>query len=449
MRQPPPQRSSQPLVLRREAFGGILFDPAHGTYVELDSEAFSAARAWCLDGRTPAGAQGQALLTRLRDEVPALAESRPRLRLANHHPAPAPRTHFTPLGAPTLVDIQLTRRCTHGCPHCYVDAGPDGAHMPWPDVRAVLRACADAGVCQIAIGGGEPLLHPRLADLLDEAHGLGLVPNLTTTGVGLTESTLDALARCCGAVALSLEGVGERFATRRRQGFTRFGEARAALASRGIPTVLQVTLSAENLADLPAIVDHCLADGDLYGVILLAYKAVGRGEAYDTPLSSLDAREVHATLTDALLRLSPHTRVGYDCCLTPGITGIERELELTEADQLEGCSAARSSIGVSVDLDVVPCTFTTFRPLGNLRTHSLREIWLGHEAEAFRRRLDERAERDPACRSCALQRSCLGGCPEWDLVRCAYGSMRTALEPRGQTAVNPGIAKWDKRGSQR
>ena len=49
-----PERPVQPLVLRREPFGGILFDPFDGTHLELDAEAFEVVRALLLEGRAPA-----------------------------------------------------------------------------------------------------------------------------------------------------------------------------------------------------------------------------------------------------------------------------------------------------------------------------------------------------------------------------------------------------------
>jgi radical SAM protein with 4Fe4S-binding SPASM domain len=179
-----------------------------------------------------------------------------------------------------------------------------------------------------------------------------------------------------------------------------------------------VTLSAENIGRLPAIVEYCLGVPDLYGVIFLAYKPKGRGEGYDTPLSSLEPAELYPWLRQAFLRLRAHTRVGYDCCLTPGSAGLDRELGFGERDVLDGCSATRTSVGVSADLDVVPCTFLTHRAIGNLGQQSFMDIWLDGGATAFRKGLDTLGDGREACTTCSLRDDCLGGCPEWDLVRC-------------------------------
>jgi radical SAM protein with 4Fe4S-binding SPASM domain len=222
---------------------------------------------------------------------------------------------------------------------------------------------------------------------------------------------------------------------RRKSGFRFFESSLARLHDYAIPTVFQVTLSTENLSQLPAIVEYCLATPDLYGVIFLAYKPVGRGLGYHTSLSALAPAALYPLLRDAFLRLSAHTRVGYDCCMTPAITGIDVELGFEAQHLLEGCSAARTSVGITTSLDVVPCTFATHRPFGNLRTQSLLEIWHGKRAEAFRTRLDELGDSREACRMCPSRSSCLGGCPEWDLVGCtrAAATMSAACESEARS----------------
>jgi radical SAM protein with 4Fe4S-binding SPASM domain len=417
MPHPTSKLAGLPLVVRRESFGGILFDPGDGTYVELDKEGFGFVRRW-LEGAAATTDEERELLGQLLTTLPSFEQG------------PRPHRTFDPkwssrwssrapvLAAPTLVDFQITRRCRMGCPHCYASSDPAGGHVTFAEIARVLEEVSGEGGCQLALGGGEPLLHPQIVEILEKATAIGLVPNLTTSGDGLSGEVLQALAANCGAVGLSLEAVGPDFALRRRAGFAFFEEKLAALLGAGLSTVLQVTLSLENLSKLPAIVDYCL-EQPLYGVIFLAYKPAGRGRGFNTPLAAASPDELFPKLRDAFLRLAEHTRVGYDCCLTPGIVGLERELELADGDVLEGCSATRGSLGISADLEALPCTFLEHHSLGNLRQQSLREIWRGEAAESFRELLLRRIETEPACVDCPSRASCLGGCPEWPLVRCA------------------------------
>jgi radical SAM protein with 4Fe4S-binding SPASM domain len=271
----------------------------------------------------------------------------------------------------------------------------------------------------VAIGGGEPLLHPQLGRILARCHALGIVPNLTTSGLHLSGRNLDLLARYCGAVGLSLEGVGESFERYRRSGFERFEQSLAKLLGHGIPTVLQVTLNVETFSRLNAITEFCLAQKGIYGVIFLAFKPVGRGAGFGEPLSALPHDQVHERLQAAFYSLCEVTRVGFDCCLTPGVTGRGTAFDAHASQYLEGCSAMRTSIGLLPNLDVIPCTFVSHLPMGNLHDVHLRDIWRNAATRGFRQGMADRAAANARCSTCPKYGYCLGGCPVMELVNCA------------------------------
>ncbi|MBI4702467.1 MAG: radical SAM protein [Deltaproteobacteria bacterium] len=404
-----------PLVLREEPFGGLLFSPRDAVHLELDRDGLGFVRDY-LRGRAAAcTAPERELVQRLQAELGGVVT--PLTVEYRYPPGPGPYP-FQVHAAPTLVDFQITERCTLGCPHCYASAVPEGEHVARGDIELVLRELRRNGVTQIALGGGEPLAHPDLAPVLELCHGCNLVPSLTTSGLLLDRDLLAALRSYCGAVALSLEGVGEQFSRRRHMSFGVFTERLERLLDAGIATVLQVTLSRENFAQLDEIVRFCLGYPALYGVVFLAYKEVGRGRGYHRVLAELPAAQVHGALGRAFAALSRRMRVGYDCCLTPAVAGAKDELALPPGEPLEGCTALRSSIGVLPNLDVVPCTFARDVVVGNLRQQPLAEIWQGIQAERFRQAMQRHAERDTGCASCASRWECLGGCPVFDLVAC-------------------------------
>jgi len=88
------------------------------------------------------------------------------------------------------------------------------------------------------------------------------------------------------------------------------------------------------------------------------------------------------------------------------------------SNQLEGCSALRSSVGITPELDVVPCTFWKDLSVGNLQEKSFSEIWRGSEADLFRTKLNGQSLENGVCKSCEMKGFCLGGCPEEELVNC-------------------------------
>lgn len=398
------------LLLREESFGGIIFDPFDGTQLDLDREAFALVRG-------PLPDRGLAL-RRMR-ELGEQLHGFPVRELREIALPPLPAADDGVLRAPTLIDFQITTRCDQACPHCYACSVEDGRDASLADVERVFREASASGVCQIALGGGDPLLHPDIGAILRLARELGLVPNLTTSGAHLSDTVLAAMKSCCGAVGLSCEGVGERYSLRRKMGFSAFEAALGRLLSAGIPTVVQVTVSAGNLPHLEEIVDY-LAEKPLYGVIFLAFKPVGRGTVFDAPLSGVPQAQVVDRLGMAFTRLAARMRVGYDCCLAPAVVEVAVRHGGLAPDALEGCSATRGSVGVDSQLNVVPCTFLPEQVLGNLRTGSLGDIWRGAVSERFRAGQRRNAVRE-RCVTCPWHEGCRGGCPAMPLVACQGG----------------------------
>lgn len=405
-----------PLVLRAESFGGVLFDPADATFLELDHEGFDLICDYADQPQRQRPDAEKVFLDQVASNLTRFG-GRSIRRVSGSQSQDS--VGVPVLSAPSLVDFQITDRCHLDCPHCYASSTSKGEHGAIEDIYFALDQIAEVGAYQVALGGGEPLLHPALEKILQRCHRLGIVPNVTTSGLHLGERNVGLLKEYCGAVGLSLEGVDADFARYRKTGFGRFQQALGRLLARGVPTVLQVTLSVETFSELDRIRDFCRRQEGIYGVIFLAFKPVGRGIGFGRPLSELDPTLVHEKLQETFFVLSETTRVGFDCCLTPAVTGTGSAFDAHAAGYLEGCSALRSSIGLLPNLDVLPCTFTAGHAVGNLRRNHLREIWAGLATVDFRKRMAEQAQRNLSCSSCAKYGYCLGGCPVMDLVNCS------------------------------
>jgi hypothetical protein len=77
-----------------------------------------------------------------------------------------------------LASVEITQRCNNRCPYC--DQPKAEQDMPVAQFTALLDDLTRDGVEAVALGGGEPTLHPALPDLLTVAHRRGLRAGLTT-----------------------------------------------------------------------------------------------------------------------------------------------------------------------------------------------------------------------------------------------------------------------------
>jgi len=99
-----------------------------------------------------------------------------------------------------LASVEITRRCNNACPYC--DQPKAEQDMLVAQFTALLDELAGAGIEAVALGGGEPTLHPALPALLEAARARDLRTGLTTNA-----RAPDLVARLAGAGLLDSFGV--------------------------------------------------------------------------------------------------------------------------------------------------------------------------------------------------------------------------------------------------
>ena len=89
---------------------------------------------------------------------------------------------------PESIDLKITDYCDAGCAFCHEKSTIQGRHASFDSIMQIVEGLP-RGV-EIAIGGGNPLDHPELADVLGELHGRGLVANMTVNAIHLADPLL-------------------------------------------------------------------------------------------------------------------------------------------------------------------------------------------------------------------------------------------------------------------
>jgi len=81
---------------------------------------------------------------------------------------------------PTHLHFLITGRCNLDCPCCYDEKG--NVDVPSQIAKQILTDFRQSGGYAVAFGGGEPLLHPNLAEIVESARRLGLYVAVTSNG---------------------------------------------------------------------------------------------------------------------------------------------------------------------------------------------------------------------------------------------------------------------------
>ena len=118
-----------------------------------------------------------------------------------------PKKPITKLKNPEFYDVKITSYCTGRCPYCYMsstDHGTDVANAAEKIKQYFGDIPEENRPFQVAIGGGNPNQHLDFVNILKTFYELGIVPNYTTNGLGLSDDICEATKRYCGGVAVSL-----------------------------------------------------------------------------------------------------------------------------------------------------------------------------------------------------------------------------------------------------
>ena len=84
---------------------------------------------------------------------------------------------------PIIADMKITDKCTRQCEYCYQNSTPNGQHASIKEIKMAVDALCIAGVNEIAIGGGEPTLHPNIEEIIEYIYSKDMVPNISTRNI--------------------------------------------------------------------------------------------------------------------------------------------------------------------------------------------------------------------------------------------------------------------------
>ncbi len=158
-----------------------------------------------------------------------------------------------------VVVWNVTSRCNLTCTHCYASVGQNTGHeLSTPQALAVIDDLAAFGCPVLLFSGGEPFVRPDILTLARYATQKGLRVVFSTNGT-LIDEKLAAEIKSIGVsyVGISMDGmeaIHDQFRNRK-------GAFQLALAAirhcreAGVKVGLRVTMTQDNVKDIPAIFD--------------------------------------------------------------------------------------------------------------------------------------------------------------------------------------------------
>jgi len=194
-------------------------------------------------------------------------------------PRSAPGVRREPPGP--VVIWNLVRRCNLTCMHCYsisTDIDFPG-ELETDEVFKVLDDLKAARVPAVILSGGEPLLRKNIFEIAERTKALGFYTALSTNGTLIDMPLAERIAATgFDYVGISLDGLpATHDRIRRKQGaFDKSLNAMRMCRDLGIKVGMRFTLTQENAAELPALLD--LAENERIDKFYLSHlNYAGRG----------------------------------------------------------------------------------------------------------------------------------------------------------------------------
>lgn len=307
---------------------------------------------------------------------------------------------------PELLDVGIMGHCIHGSSGLCVKAGigcyQDGLHrnddnMTLQDFEEIVRQCK-GNTYQFALGGcGDPDQHGDFEAMLKMCYEAGIVPNFTTSGLGLNEEIVALCKQYCGAVAVSWY----------RSEYT--VRAINMLVSAGVKTNIHYVISKATVQEaIERLKTESFPKG-INAIVFLLHKPIGLGtEAQMIRKDNVVFQQLLAYINSGKSKY----KIGFDSCTVPAIITNPGVVDM---DCLDTCEGARWSAYITADMKMLPCSFDNqdLHWSVDLRKHSIVEAWNSDVFESFRSHFRK------ACPSCENRNVCMGGCPiRPDIVLC-------------------------------
>lgn len=189
---------------RKEYFGGILFNTSTGTIMEVDREVYllvelvktmgvvdinDLGRIWFdfydrhINRREVIRIVEKLLVLKILVVIPYGRLNKgldDLLKYREQGTINWPSTQV--ISTPETVHWAVTFQCDLDCPDCYVRRHRSDfpTELDTKQALEMIDRIADAGVFQLALGGGEPLLRDDIMSLVARAHERNLVVHITT-----------------------------------------------------------------------------------------------------------------------------------------------------------------------------------------------------------------------------------------------------------------------------
>lgn len=282
---------------------------------------------------------------------------------------------------PYMAELDITYRCNLRCRMCRRWLDPRQDELTTAEYAALAREFAAAGVHQVSIAGGEPLLRPDVFEIIRGFADRGMSVNLCTNGMEVGRLRREIAASGATCVTISIDGAGpdSHDAIRGRSGsyvqIERGVHALINARANGTPMVrVRMTVSEANAGEVRGFYDRWRGTAD----DVLFQPVHHCTDSYYTGVDATASAETAAMLHRQL----QGTRMEQDPYMRRWVAGLAAGEAFPRAECFAGILMAR----IDPWGNVYPC-LEQHVCVGSVRRDSFTAVWGSEPFAQERRRL--------------------------------------------------------------
>lgn len=316
-----------------------------------------------------------------------------------------------------IIVWNITWKCNLNCKHCY--AGFKGKELSTEDAKRIVEDLASFGVPLILFSGGEPLLREDLIEIATFAKSKGISCVLSTNGSLINEKNAEELA-IFDYVGISIDGDKEVHDNFRglKGAFDMALNGIKVLSEQNIPVGVRFTLTKYNFDKLPFV----LGIVEEYGISRFClYHLVPSGRAdFSIDVDNNTRKKVIDYLIEKAFEFEEKKLSSEILTVDNPADGVYLYLKLKEIDEelservlrfLMYRGGDKTGIKIAaIDPEgyVHPNQFWWDYKLGNLKTESMRKIWIENNDELLYMLRNKEKYLRGKCGRCKFKNVCGG-----------------------------------------
>ena len=322
------------------------------------------------------------------------------------------------LSAPLFVIWEITSACNLKCEHCLSDAGkPNPNELNTQEAKELIDKLSAMKVFNISFSGGEPLLRPDIFELMEYASEKHIGIDLLTNGRLITEELIDRLEKTnIFNVQVSVDGIGDAHDRFRglKGSYVRAVKAIELLLKKNYNVAINSVVTKENMDEIPKIIDKAIELGAKgYKTTLFMPAGRGKGNTAKLLLSSEDVKCFTMRMIEKKKEVGDKITIGteteYPWLKEANCENCGSKFEDEKSSKV-GCTAGSTSLYITSDGKFAPCPFLRQIVAGNVRSDTMENIWDSSPAFKVFRNM-KCSDLKGKCHNCEyLGVSCQGGC---------------------------------------